>query len=279
MDIQSFLKKYSNVDNKFVNDFFSLYKADTNSTDHVIDLDVVAKYLYCQKQHLIQTLKDSYVENIDYKILGNKVVKAVGRSKKYILLTPDCFKLLCMQSRSKNAHQVRLYFLEVEKTLFAYKNEINEAMTQRIQAVENNLKPITNVPKQGVIYVIKASDTMDSVYKIGRTKNLKQRLANYMSDKADNSQLEVVYVYKTDNVNAVEACLKTVLKQVQYRKYKEVYQINIDILKDIINKRCGIAVDKVADASPRMQLHYQKKGALSVKKGGSGSLYAAIFHE
>lgn len=66
-----------------------------------------------------------------------------------------------------------------------------------------------------------------------------------MSDKADNKQLEVVYVYRTENTEAVENCLKAVMKTKQYRHHKEIYQIDLEILKEVINKRCGITVDKV----------------------------------
>ena len=44
-----------------------------------------------------------------------------------------------------------------------------------------------------------------------------------------------MYRYRTDDVVAVEGCLKSMLKKYEYKKYKEVYQANIDIIKDLIN--------------------------------------------
>lgn len=284
MDYKDFIKKYSGVNAKFIDDFFSLYNENTLRTDMVINLDVVVKYLQSRKTHLLDTLRESYIEDTDYKhVYSNKTSPGPGRKSHVILLTPDCFKLLCMQSRSKNAQQVRQYFLEVENTLIEYRDVIEEAMMKRIEAVESNLKPIVPANIKGAVYVLRASDIATNVYKIGRTKNLKQRMTQYMSDKADNNQLNVVYVYRTDNAKLVEDCMKTLIKSKQYRKYKEVYQIDMDILKDIISRRCGVAAKKLtADYRPNagITLEYQKKGALSVKRGGAGAgLFAVVIRD
>ncbi len=48
------------------------------------------------------------------------------------------------------------------------------------------------------------------------------------------NDLEVLFQYETDNIDQVELCAKALMKKAQYRKYKEVYQIDLDILKQII---------------------------------------------
>jgi hypothetical protein len=45
-------------------------------------------------------------------------------------------------------------------------------------------------------------------------------------------------VYETDDIGRVETCIKSYAKQYQYRKYKEVYKTDINMLKDLIND-CG----------------------------------------
>ncbi len=50
--------------------------------------------------------------------------------------------------------------------------------------------------------------------------------------------IEVVLIYQTDDIDKVESCIKLALKDSQYRKRKEFYEINIDILKNVINL-CG----------------------------------------
>jgi phage anti-repressor protein len=249
-----------------------------------VNLETTAGYLKSTKADLYETLKKSYVENVDYKVTPLPT-KGRGRRRMQILLTPDCFKLLCMQSKSKNAQQVRLYFLEVEKTLTMYKDEIYETMMKRVQEVESNLKPIVPEPVKGAVYVLKANEVMnprkvhDIIYKIGsatgKRDGLKGRLTDHMASRADNNQLEVVYVYKTENAKEVERCLKSLLKRAQYRKYKEVYRIDIEIIKDLINKRCAPAVNKIEQSL--LKTEFVKKGALSVKRGGENSeLYAVL---
>ena len=47
--------------------------------------------------------------------------------------------------------------------------------------------------------------------------------------------MEIVFIYETNNIEEVENCLKAILKSKQYRKRKEFYQIDENILKDLIN--------------------------------------------
>lgn len=262
--------------------FFTLYDSNNLPTDHVINLETAATYLTTRKGHLYATLKASYVENVDYKVTPLPT-NGRGRRMMQIMITPDCFKLLCMQSRSKNCQKVRLYFLEVEKTLSMYKEEIYNAMMKRVQDIESNLKPIVPSGTKGAIYVLKAAEVINNsrkvhamLYKIGKSRNnVRKRLSDYLADKADNNQLELVYIYKTEHADEIERCLKAILKKVQYRKHKEVYRIDIEILKELINKRCAPGVDKVERSL--LITEYVKKGALSQKRGGSNSeLYAVI---
>jgi hypothetical protein len=55
-----------------------------------------------RKSDLKATLINSYIKNIDYIITKNKRGTLGGQSET-ILLTPKCFKLLAMQSRTKKA--------------------------------------------------------------------------------------------------------------------------------------------------------------------------------
>ena len=60
ISLQQYLKVYSSINTKFIDDFFSLYKIDTVDTDFVIDLDTVVKWLNSYKRNLKTTLSDSY---------------------------------------------------------------------------------------------------------------------------------------------------------------------------------------------------------------------------
>jgi hypothetical protein len=74
------------------------------------------------------------------------------------------------------------------------------------------MKPKIN-PSKGVIYIIQTSDGIGH-YKVGKTINLKKRLTNYNGDKKDD--IIPIYIYETDNIDAVEECVKRYAKEYQY---------------------------------------------------------------
>jgi len=237
MNLVEFLKKYSKVSNKFIDDFFSLY--DINNKDSfIINLENIVNWLNTKKSKIKETLENSYQLNIDYIINKTPNTGKKGAPKEEILLTVKCFKLLCMQSRTQKAIEVREYFYSLEELIDKYKNYIIEGLKDKINKLENNQRPKVN-PSKGVIYIIQTSDDI-TLYKIGKTSNLKNRLINYNSDKKDD--IIPIYIYETEDIDAVEICIKGFMKKYQYRKYKEVYQTNIDIIKNFINK-CGDIVN------------------------------------
>jgi hypothetical protein len=72
--------------------------------DFVINLDMISKWLKNRKD----TLVHSYTKNIDYKISKGK--STCGRPSEINLLTPNCFKRLCMMSRTKKSRRSVLIF-------------------------------------------------------------------------------------------------------------------------------------------------------------------------
>jgi metal-responsive CopG/Arc/MetJ family transcriptional regulator len=71
-----------------------------------------------KKGHIKDTVKYSYKENVDCKIEKDEkqYSKKVGAPKEIILLTPKCFKLFAMQSKSKKyCFQKEINRLEIEK--------------------------------------------------------------------------------------------------------------------------------------------------------------------
>jgi phage anti-repressor protein len=232
------LKKYSSISNIFLEDFFSLYDNKTTNSDFVIDLKKIAKWLKVNIRVLRETLKKSYKENIDYKNFSEKINKkgSGGHTIKITLLTPNCFKKICQLTKSKKGNEVRDYFIQVEETLFKYKDYIIKGLQDKIKKLEYNQKPKV-YPKRGVIYVFETPNTpTNSLYKIGKTQDLKQRLKSHQSPLSHD--INVLYYFETEDIDSVEKCAKTFMKKFQFRKYKEVYQVNIDIIKEVISS-CG----------------------------------------
>lgn len=56
------------------------------------------------------------------------------------------------------------------------------------------------------------------------------------------NNIEVLFTYETDNIDQLESCVKSLMKKVQYRKYKEVYQVDLNILKNTI-KNCDAIIN------------------------------------
>jgi hypothetical protein len=239
--------------------FFGLYDSQ-DKYNFTINIDVIAKRFNMTTGHIKDTLLYSYKEKIDYKIIKGKSNGLKGKPKDTILLTPKCFKLMAMQSKTKKAIQVREYYYELEQVIDQYKEYIIKGLEEKIKKLENNQKPKINSSK-GVIYILETADGFGH-YKVGKTKNLKQRLSKYNGDKKDD--IIPLYVYETDDI---EKCIKTYAKQYQYRKYKEVYKADINMLKDLIND-CG---------------EFNEKTNLKIKwksnKQTGGNHYIAIFRD
>ena len=88
ISLELFLKKYSSISNKFIEDFFSLYTTDTTDDDLVINFDNLVNWLNMRKDNLKKTLIASYIKNVDYKI---RIIRSnnAGKPKEEILITSD----------------------------------------------------------------------------------------------------------------------------------------------------------------------------------------------
>ena len=76
MLFKDFLKKYSNLNDEFIEDFNKIYEFnETNNNGHIIDLDIVSKWLETRKRKLKETLVKSYNKDIDYIIKKEKTGK------------------------------------------------------------------------------------------------------------------------------------------------------------------------------------------------------------
>jgi hypothetical protein len=262
MDLIQFLKTHTKINNDFIDDFFGLYKPE-DKYNFSINLENVAKWMNTNKSDLKSTLLNTYKENLDYKINKTKSNGLKGKPKELILLTPKCFKLMAMQSKTKKAVLVREYYYELEQVINQYKEYIIKGLQDKIKSLENNQKPKINQTK-GVIYILETSDGIGH-YKIGKTKNLKQRLKQYNGNKKDD--IIPIFIYESNDINIIEKCIKTYAKKYQYRKYKEVYKADVNMLKDLIHD--------CAEFNDKTTLKYKWKS----NKQNGGNLFIAVFRD
>jgi len=262
MDLVTFLKTHTKINNEFIDDFFSLYDAK-DKYNFSINIEAIAKWFDMKKGNIKDTLVQSYTKNIDYQIIKAEPTGLKGKPSETILLTPKCFKLMAMQSKTKKAVEVREYYYELEQVLDQYKDYIIKGLEEKIKTLENNMKPKIN-PSKGVIYIIQTADGIGH-YKIGKTVNLKKRLNSYNGDKKDD--IIPIYTYESNDIDKVETCVKSYAKKYKYRKYKEVYKADINLLKELIND-CGDFNDKT-----NLKIKWKWRN----KEQTGGNFYIAIY--
>ena len=245
MDFKEFILKYSAIDSKFLTDFYNIIREDyiERYNEFLIDSEILRKWLQIKSRRTFNdTIKRSYKKNIDYKI--EKIKKSQGsggQNFEVITLTPEAAKKICLSTNSKIGGQVQQYFLDLEVVLYKYKNYIIDGMSKKIKQLEQNQKPMIN-PTKGIIYVFRALNTDLTLYKLGKSIDSKSRFKSHNSPMAND--IEILFQYETDNVKQVESSVKAMMKNSQYRKYKEVYQIDLDILRKTI-KDCDEKITEI----------------------------------
>ena len=235
LTLKEFLKKYSTLSNEFIDDFYKIYDFnESDNNDFIVDLDIIAKWLNAEKGKLKKTLTQTYHKNMDWTLKKEKVGKISKSNKEIILLTPDCFKRICLLSRTKKSEEVRTYYLELEKLINNYKNYVIEGLQKTVDMLENNQKEIPPSSKiKGTIYILQSPKDIDSIYRFGRTEDFKKRLQNYNS--ANSDKMKIILIYETKNAQKIESCVISQIKELRYKKRKDFYEINIELLKKIIN--------------------------------------------
>ena len=243
-----YIKKLTNIPNQFIDDLFSFYDENTLQTDFVINLNAVSKWLAARKDTLMETLKRSYKIGIDYVITKNKTPHKKhpqSNNHKVVLITPDCFKRLCMLTRSKNGETVRTYFIEIENTFIKYRQ-------QTLEGIKLDMKRTKYQKNAGYVYVIQVRD---NVHKIGYTSDMNKRMSTYRT--GHTRDMDVVYLYKTDNMQEIEGCMKSWLRGRRYINNKtEIYEVDLDTLKSLINECANIGAKlhsklKLKDTDPQ----------------------------
>jgi phage anti-repressor protein len=244
MDFQTFINKYSFVNSKFVKDFYNIIKEDyiERYNEFLIDSEILRKWLQINNRRIFNnTIKRSYIQNNDYIIKNIKNKEGSGgHNLEIITLTPEAAKKICLSTNSKMGHQVQQYFLDLEVALYKYKNYIIDGMKKKIEQLEHNQKPKINSNKK-IIYIFRALNTDLTLYKIGKTINSKTRFSKHNSPLAND--LEIIFQYEAENIDQIESCIKSYMKRAQYRKYKEIYQVDLNIIKKAI-KDCDIKINE-----------------------------------
>lgn len=238
-----FLKKYSDIPNTFIDDFYNIMDyRDYDSDKKIIEFEKVIKWLKINNRYAKKLLVKLYRINIDYNIKKiNETIGSGGHNKKIYYLTINAFKKFCQSIHNEKGNEVRDYFIKVESVLNKYKNYIINGLTEKMDAIKKGRKPKVN-PEKAIIYIFRTANTPEnSIYKIGRTQDLTKRLHSHQSSLSED--IEILFYLETDDATSVESCIKTFAKEYQCKKYKEVYEVNIDFLKMLAVKCNNFKID------------------------------------
>jgi hypothetical protein len=250
--LESFLIKNSDISKEFINDFFGFQKKQLYEEykPFTIDLEDVAYWLETRKADLKGLLTQYYSKNLDFIIIEKSLLRKApeqnigsgGHNKKLVLLTPDCFKMLCMRSKTKKADKVREYYIEIEKLIDKYKDIIIEENNKKIKILENDLKK-EKQPSGDICYIFEETDELNvKYYRLGQTENLAKRIAAHNSSSVHKKV--VAFKIKTTNILHYEACLRGSMYNFRYKNNKDYYKIPLDKIKYAI-ENCGEVVKKL----------------------------------
>ena len=141
-------KNFTETEQQLFISSFYCYLNYNQTTDFVIDLDNVWKWLgFAQKVKAKVLLEKNFTIDIDYKNLlsqlgkqNNDNKKHGGHNKETFILTVKTFKLLCIKADTVKANEIHEYFIKLEEILHeTIEEESNELKLQLDKKnIENN---------------------------------------------------------------------------------------------------------------------------------------------
>ena len=222
----SLLKQYTNIDVDFINTFFKKFKIGGELNFDIKDSDV-SKYLGINLITLRKRLSNAYsktknfIEKIDFiKIQINKT------SSVSYMINYQCFEKLAMTGDSAKSESIRMYFIKIREFLVENQQLIYQAMENKV-----NLDKYRGYDS---IYFFAVDERNTELIKVGKTKDIVLRLRNYNVGRI--KEVELKYFALVKNSFLIENCIKLKLKANQVFENKEIFRVNPNNLKKIIDK-------------------------------------------
>jgi hypothetical protein len=220
------LKKHTDIDEDFINTFFSKFRIGGDLDFDVKDTNV-AKYLGIKLITLRQRLANEYSKNINFMEKVDYIKIKTGKTSGVMyMLNYQCFEKLAMSGDSYKSELVRMYFVKIRRFLFENQKLIYQAMENKMELNKFNAYEI--------IYFFAVDEANEDIFKIGRTLDIIKRLRNYNVGRIKEVDLKYYSVVK--NSILIEKCMKTKLKSHQVKKRAEIYQVEPKTIKKIIDE-------------------------------------------
>lgn len=219
ISMKEFLKLYTAIPYKFIDEYYKFHEM-CEEDPYGIDLDLVMEYLNINRtEKFYERFRKKYEENYDYiKLYRNISTKKKERVVIYKISLPT-FRNICMSSKAEKAQPVRDYFAILEEFIDYYKNTFSKAINENLSKNDSYM------------YVILV-DKNKKIFKIGRTASMRKRLQSYMTGQIKHPDIK--FIMTVDEPQVIEECSKVLLKKDQYKDNKELYQTNLDQIKEAI---------------------------------------------
>jgi phage anti-repressor protein len=220
MKLAKFFKKYSLIDDEFIDDYHTFFDEKADELFWTINLCDIAKWLDIKKGKLKELLTNNFIKEIDY-IIDKKNINN-------LVLSPKCCKLLCMMSESEKANLIRTYYIDLEKLIIKYKEEIVNDLDKQMN-IKNSSKEMFENDK-GLIYILKVKDGLYKLKYISEKKN-----------KTKKYKLPIVFIFKIDyDIEGHIDEIKKNLNEYLYKNKTRTYKIDLELLKRNIKYSCDI---------------------------------------
>jgi phage anti-repressor protein len=237
ISLKTFLKTYTAISNKFIDEYYKFYELCENKT-FGINAELIIKYLeYNDSKKFYERLRKNYKIEIDF-IIKRKIQKSQKnvRDTDY-MLSLDCFEKICMESRTEKGKGVRDYFILLRKFIYYYK-----------QNFASNINMLAK--KNKYVYIILVNKDKN-IQKFGRTENMRKRLYTYATGKEKHPDIKFILI--VDDPKQVENCTKVFIDKYKFKNKQELYKIEHDKLKSIVFD-CAQMTQSIKDKIKEKQL-------------------------
>ena len=216
--LKDFLKKYTAISNKFIDEYYSFYEQSENNK-FSIKVEDVMKYLNIQnKKKFEERLRTNFILRKDYEIIRYLQKSEKGKKDVQYMLSFEGFERVCMVSNTEKGKAFRDYFIMLRKFIDYYKDHF-----------ANKINELAKGNKH--IYILMVNKNKD-LLKLGRAGNIRNRLKSYATGKETHPDVKFIMI--VDDAKKIEQCSKVFIKQFQYKPNTELYRMNIDDLKRTI---------------------------------------------
>jgi hypothetical protein len=121
------LKKYTDIDDEFINTFFKKFKIDNELNFYIKDVDI-AKYLGISLITLRKRLSTNkiFIENVDFIKVKTGITSGFNYMCNY-----QCFEKVALLSDSAKSEEIRMYFVKITQFIIENQKLIYQAMENK----------------------------------------------------------------------------------------------------------------------------------------------------